>query len=215
MHIQIPAEENVEPTNQEDPLRYYYLPVIGNLFLKRLEMVLDMIGLKRGKKILEIGYGSGILFLELSKRFDEIHGVDIHNKINLVETMLKKEGITANLKVGDILKLPYEDEEFDNVVCVSVLEHIPRLSLNKAVSEIHRLLKPGGIAVVGFPSIGKKMDFLFRIIGYSGSKQHHISGEKEIMDALRKKMSIAEVKTFPKFLSVSKSLYIACKCVKS
>lgn len=29
MSIQIPAKKNIQPTNQEDPLRYYYLPV-GN-----------------------------------------------------------------------------------------------------------------------------------------------------------------------------------------
>jgi len=214
MKIQIPDKKNIQPTNQEDPLRYYYLPAVRRLYLKRLQMTLDMIGLKRRSKVLEIGYGSGILFPELSKRFDEICGVDIHNKIDLVETMLKKEGITAKLKVGDILDLPYEDEGFDSIVCISILEHIPASSLDKAVSEIHRVLIPGGIAVVGFPTVGKKMDFLFRIIGYRDINQHHVSGEKEIMAAMGKRFTLAEVKTFPKFLSISQSLYVTCKYTK-
>lgn len=214
MKIQIPDKKNIQPTNQEDPLRYYYLPVVRRLYLKRLRMTLDMIGLKRRSKVLEIGYGSGILFPELSKRFDEIYGIDIHDKIDLVETMLKKEGLTANLKVGDILNLPYKDEEFDSVVCISILEHIPGSSLDKAVLEIHRVLIPGGIAVVGFPTVGKMMGFLFRMIGYSGIDQHHVSGEKEIMSALGKRFALAEVKTFPKFLSISQSLYVVCRYSK-
>lgn len=177
-------------------------------------MTLDMIGVKRRSKVLEIGYGSGILFPELSKRFDEIYGVDIHDKIDLVETMLKKEGLTANLKVGDILDLPYEDEEFDSIVCISILEHIPGSSLDKAVSEIHRVLIPGGIAVVGFPTVGKKMNFLFRIIGYRDINQHHVSGEKEIMAALGRKLAMAGVKTLPEFLSISQSLYVTCRYSK-
>ncbi|MDI6792161.1 MAG: class I SAM-dependent methyltransferase [bacterium] len=214
MKIQIPDKKNIQPTNQEDPLRYYYLPAVRRLYLKRLRMTLDMIGLKKRSKVLEIGYGSGILFPELSKRFDEIYGIDIHDKIDLVETMLKKEGLTANLKVGDILNLPYKDEEFDSIVCISVLEHIPGSSLDNAVSEIHRVLIPGGIAVVGFPTVGKKMDLFFRIIGYHGIDQHHVSGEKEIMAALGRKLTIVEVTTFPKFLSISQSLYVTCKYIK-
>jgi ubiquinone/menaquinone biosynthesis C-methylase UbiE len=177
-------------------------------------MTLDMIGLKKRGKVLEIGYGSGILFPELSKRFNEIYGVDIHNKISSVKTMLKKEGLMANLKVGDILDLPYEDEGFDSVVCISVLEHISGSSLDKAVSEIHRVLIPGGIAVVGFPTVGKKMDLFFRIIGYHSINKYHVSGEKEIMTALGGKLTMAEVKTFPKFLSISQSLYVICKYIK-
>lgn len=215
MKIQIPDKKNIQTTNQEDPLRYYYLPIIGNLYLKRLQMVVNMIGLERKSKVLEIGYGSGILFLELNKRFNKIYGIDIHNKIDLVETMLKAEGLSATLEVGNILNLPYSDEDFDCVVCISVLEHIAGLDLEKAISEIYRVLKVGGIAIVGFPKVGKIMNFLFKMIGAKDIKKHHVSGVEEIMATLEKRLTIDEVKTFPKFLSVSQALYITCKCIKN
>ena len=71
--------------------------------------------LDKGKfdKILEIGYGSGIFLLELSKKSRRLYGVDIHHKIPLVKEMMRKEGIDADLWVGDISHLPFKDEMFD------------------------------------------------------------------------------------------------------
>ena len=48
---------------------------------------------------------------------------------------------------GDALALPFEDNTFDRVVCVSVLEHIAEGHI-KATQEAIRVLKPGGIALL-------------------------------------------------------------------
>jgi len=49
----------------------------------------------------------------------------------------------------DIQALPYDDESFDVVLCLHVLEHIPDDRL--AMRELHRVLKPGGRAIVMCP----------------------------------------------------------------
>lgn len=49
----------------------------------------------------------------------------------------------------DATQMPFEDESFDFAVCVHVLEHIP--DDRKALSEFHRVLRPGGRAVFQVP----------------------------------------------------------------
>ncbi len=45
--------------------------------------------------------------------------------------------------VGDLMQAPLEDASYDGIVCLAVLEHVPRAW--EAASELHRLLKPGGL----------------------------------------------------------------------
>lgn len=51
--------------------------------------------------------------------------------------------------IGDVQDLPFRDESVDSVICNAVLEHIPEP--HKAVTEIYRILKPGGEAFVYVP----------------------------------------------------------------
>ena len=48
------------------------------------------------------------------------------------------------LEVADATRLPYEDDSFDNAICISVVEHIPDDGDSAAMAEIWRVLKPGG-----------------------------------------------------------------------
>ncbi len=51
---------------------------------------------------------------------------------------------------GDIEDMPFKDESFGTVVCTEVLEHIPYPE--KALSEIGRVLRPGGVLIGSVPS---------------------------------------------------------------
>jgi SAM-dependent methyltransferase len=52
--------------------------------------------------------------------------------------------------VGDIYKIPLQDNSFNSVICSSVLEHVK--DLHKAVKEIYRILNPKGVVFVMVPS---------------------------------------------------------------
>jgi SAM-dependent methyltransferase len=52
----------------------------------------------------------------------------------------------------DITALTFEDESFDSIVCNHVLEHVP--ADRKAISELYRILKPGGWASIQVPTNG-------------------------------------------------------------
>jgi SAM-dependent methyltransferase len=53
-----------------------------------------------------------------------------------------------NIAVDSIASLYYQDEFFDTVFCLSVLEHLPKAEIKKAISEFKRVLKPGGKLVL-------------------------------------------------------------------
>ncbi|CDF78216.1 type 11 methyltransferase [Formosa agariphila KMM 3901] len=50
---------------------------------------------------------------------------------------------------ADICNLPFDDESFDVILCNHVLEHIP--DDTKAMQELYRILKPGGMGILQIP----------------------------------------------------------------
>lgn len=105
---------------------------------------LKMLGNVRGKKILDLGCGPGIHSEKLRKMGAIVKGIDISS--NLIK-IAKSEAPKVEFKVGDIEreKLPYRDSEFDIVFSSLVLGHLKRWDFS--LSEIHRVLKKGGIFV--------------------------------------------------------------------
>lgn len=67
---------------------------------------------------------------------------------NLNYTTTDLNSPLADVK-ADICNLPFEDNTFDFILCNHVLEHIP--DDHKAMSELYRILRPGGIAILQIP----------------------------------------------------------------
>ena len=83
------------------------------------------------KTILDIGCGNGILVNYLSDKFDHferVHGFDRS------ESALKY--VKTEKSIGNIDNLPFEDNEFDLITCLEVLEHLPVMVYQKALREI-------------------------------------------------------------------------------
>lgn len=70
------------------------------------------------------------------------------NQKNLKYTTTDLESPLADVK-ADICNLPFEDNSFDFILCNHVLEHIP--DDKKAMQELYRILKPGGIGIFQIP----------------------------------------------------------------
>ncbi len=102
-----------------------------------------------GKKVLEIGLGYGTLGHQLALRGCDYYGLDIaENPVAMMRyrlAQLKQDAVTK-VHVGSALHIPYADEGFDYVYSIGCLHHTGNLSL--AVSEVHRVLKPGGKAII-------------------------------------------------------------------
>lgn len=98
--------------------------------------------LKPGVKVLDAGCGMGSLMARLSAY--EVYGIDI--AADYVQ-IAQERGVNA--QVGKIEKLPWPSRTFDMVLATDVLEHV--LDLNRAVRELLRVLKRGGVLVARTP----------------------------------------------------------------
>ena len=103
----------------------------------------------RGKRVLEIGLGYGTLGQLLAGTGCRYHGLDIAmNPVALMRFRLSSLGQDAagRIQVGSALVIPYRNATFDYVYSIGCLHHTG--DVEKAVSEVHRVLVPGGTAVV-------------------------------------------------------------------
>jgi len=111
-------------------------------------------GIKEGMKVLEVGCGSGAFTTFVARAVGvkgEVFALDIQREMlkQLEKKLSKKENQDINnikLIEGDAHNLPFDDDYFDLVYTVTVLQEIP--DKNKALYEIKRILKPGGILAV-------------------------------------------------------------------
>src|SRR3989338_5283204 len=106
--IEIPEKDKIYTTGISDPVRFYYHFILKYPFLRRLRMILNLLN-RQGASVLDVGYGSGIFFWELEKRFNNLYGIDLHDKQEAVRELLRKENIIAELKQADITSIPYGD----------------------------------------------------------------------------------------------------------
>jgi SAM-dependent methyltransferase len=100
-----------------------------------------------GRKVLEIGPGYGTVAQRLAEQGAEYHGVDIApGPVEIVNRRLRLAGRAGGAIVGSALALPFEEASFDVVISIGCLHHTG--DMDRAVEEIHRVLRPGGTAVV-------------------------------------------------------------------
>jgi ubiquinone/menaquinone biosynthesis C-methylase UbiE len=172
-----------------DPLKLYYYPLLGRLYRRRVEMCLNL--LPGGGNVLEVGFGSGVCFPDLSGMYANIYGIDLHSRCEAISTFFAHKGIETNLTNGSVTAMPYADKSFDAVLLISILEHLQPDDLDKAVGEIYRVLKPGGVMVYGVPVERRLMVAAFKFLGHD-IRQHHFSTEKDVASAAEKYLAPAQ-----------------------
>lgn len=170
----------LEGIGHSDPIRLYSWPVLGALYRQRVQLCLSE--LRGGTRVLEVGYGSGVSFLELSRRYQEVHGLDLHLAPDSLRRALRDQGLAPQLEQGSVLAMPYADHRFDAVLLVSILEHLRPAELQQAFAEINRVLVPGGQMVYGVPVDRPLMTMVFGALGCS-IRDHHFSTHRDIAAA--------------------------------
>ena len=99
---------------------------------------------KRMEKFADIGGGYGRLAGEYIKRARKVFIFD-YSKTELAQAK-EVYGDKIETRAGDIYELPFKDNELDGLMMVRVTHHLN--DMEKAMSELYRVLKPGGVAVI-------------------------------------------------------------------
>jgi SAM-dependent methyltransferase len=100
-----------------------------------------------GLKVLEIGCGLGTDGAQFAKAGADYTGVDLTEAaVELARKRFEISGLPGKFQTADAENLEFADESFDLVYSHGVLHHTPDTA--RAVREIHRVLRPGGRAVV-------------------------------------------------------------------
>ena len=103
------------------------------------------------KTILDLATGTADLAIELAKRNPQAHiiGVDFSEKmLEIGKAKIAKQGLDSQIELqwGNAASLPFEDNSFDTVTVAFGVRNFEDLS--KGLSEIRRVLKPGGLAFI-------------------------------------------------------------------
>ncbi|MDY6938518.1 MAG: class I SAM-dependent methyltransferase [Cyanobacteriota bacterium] len=111
-------------------------------------------------KAIDIGCGSGLFLPIVSQRCRELVGVDISPEFirDSRETIERFNLINTRVFQAKSEALPFPDDEFDTILMVDAIHHIYHLA--ETISEMNRVLKPGGKLIIYEPNILNPMLFL-------------------------------------------------------
>jgi len=157
------------------------------------EQVVALVPLLRergARRVLDLGCGAGRHTVYLAREGFEVCAMDIaENGLAHTREWLAREKLAAELKQGDIAQIPYPDESFDAVISIYVIYHKTFAGMHQVVTEIHRVLKRGGVALVSLQSKrgwrygqGKAIepDTFVPDVGGDAGMPHHYSNLAEI-----------------------------------
>ncbi|XOB41355.1 MAG: class I SAM-dependent methyltransferase [Candidatus Nealsonbacteria bacterium] len=123
------------------------------------------------KKVLEVGIGNKTVLNYLKNQGVEVITLDIDEKL--------KPDI-----VGNVLKMPFQDNSFDVILCAEVLEHLPFKEFDKALEELERVSKQ--YVVLSLPHFGHTIKLGFKVplikekrlvMKFSFFPKHQFNGE--------------------------------------
>ncbi len=114
-------------------------------------------------KILDVGSGLSLFTVYLASKGHQVYSIDNDEVIikQIAPRLADWADTHVNYIQGDVLKIQFEDNSFDQVFCISVLEHLEEEVVDgkyvsykkrnldvKAISEMLRVLKPGGLLIL-------------------------------------------------------------------
>lgn len=148
---------NIEETWEFDRWAKSYDSSVASsqTYYARYDEVLDCVVEKAGaapeKRILDIGTGTGNLTLRCAKSGACVTGLD--PSTGMLEQAIAKssgsEGIEFIAADEPFLRIPFSDCSFDAVVSTYAFHHIPDETKPECVREMFRVLKPGGMLILG------------------------------------------------------------------
>lgn len=117
------------------------------------------------ENFLDLGCGLGRHSILFGKNDFKVSCFDISEEaVKRTKEWAKKENLEFDYKVGDMLKLPYENEQFDCIYCRNVISHTDTEGMKQVIKELDRVMKKDGECYL---TLGSK------ILGASSKKIGH------------------------------------------
>jgi 2-polyprenyl-3-methyl-5-hydroxy-6-metoxy-1,4-benzoquinol methylase len=110
---------------------------------RNLDLILDWVHPAPGERILDVGCGRGHLVKALADRGFDASGIDLNPNAASV-------AVAPTVRTMSATKLDFPDHSFDAVVSFHAIEHIEAIEL--VMSEIARVVKPGGAVLMVYPA---------------------------------------------------------------
>ena len=128
------------PVRQVEFFYYNY-----NVFISRV--LSEVLGDCRGKKLLEIGCGraTSSIYQALKLGISVVPTDYSEEALKIAKRNLRKYGVVADPKKEDLYHMSFDDESFDAVISLGVMEHIEEPEM--AYREMQRVLKKGGVMI--------------------------------------------------------------------
>jgi 2-polyprenyl-3-methyl-5-hydroxy-6-metoxy-1,4-benzoquinol methylase len=154
-------------------------------FEAKMKHILGLLSrLPTSTKILDAGCGQGLLVEEFKKRGYDIQGIDAFYS-------------SESVRKDDILNNGFDNNTFDVVLCLDVIEHFQKKEQENLVKELARITKPGGRVVWSIPNKGNltaKIFFFIPKLARTAKPEYH-PGDRDIGDYLKFMKNHLEIKS--------------------
>jgi 2-polyprenyl-3-methyl-5-hydroxy-6-metoxy-1,4-benzoquinol methylase len=174
MIMEIKSGEYAEKGEYHEELdkNWPYYPI----YISKMNYIMGYISdFPKDKKILDLGCGEGVLVKELDKKGYNIAGMDLNYQSELITK-------------GDITNTGLESETYDLILNLDVIEHLNFDDQEKALKEMHRILKSDGILMISIPNLAhlaSRISFLIsgKLLRTSEIERH--KGDRPIKEYIK------------------------------
>ena len=159
-----------------DRMSKWYDLIAGPSEWKFVKIGLDLLKATEGEVVLDIGYGTGKSVLDLARSVGEtgrVYGLDLSEGMHRIASdRVDKAELSerVDLRCGDAVKLPFEDEIFDAVFMSFTLELFDIPEIPRVLQECNRVLRSGARIVVVSMSKKSKEGIAVRLYEWSHEK---------------------------------------------
>ncbi len=193
--IRLLSREHLVKTGPVDYADWNYRSLIGTIQRLRFALALSLLP-PRSRRLLEVGFGSGVFVPSLDAIADQVFGIDVHDEGARVKKALASQGFAAELVRSPAEAIPFASGSFDSIVAISALEFVS--DLPGTCAEIRRVLKPGGSFVVVTPGNSPLVDAGLRALTGKSAKNDFGDRREMIIPTLLRFFTAQECRAVPR-----------------